>query len=103
MLYLRPGCRHMWLTRKRLLLRRGPGRYAVRTTIETCAVVINNRRVVHYRRIDVGVMNHRRVDVHNRRIIGEISTSPRATDEANAAIAPTPITRCPEITRAAQY
>ncbi len=78
----------MRLTRKRLLLGRGLSCYAIRTTIETSAAVIDNRRIVNHRIINVGVANYGVIYIDNSRVIGEISTSPFAADEANAAESP---------------
>ena len=124
MLLLRRSRRKMTLAGEGLLLGCRFRRNSIRTTVEARVGVVDDRRILDDRRIDVGRPNHGGVHAHCRCVVSEDSTAPLTAGKAastitkaivhaaveadlcppiagmediHTAISPAPITRCPEI------
>ena len=52
-----------------------------RTTRVSDVTVVYDRRVMHDGRVDVGVMDNRRIHPDNRGVVGKVSTPPFTTRE----------------------
>jgi len=85
-LLLRRSRRKMRLAGKGLLLRCGFGGNSIRATVEARVGIIDDRRVVDDRRIDVGRMNYGGVYAHCRCVVSEDSTAPLVAGKAASAI-----------------
>ena len=63
---------------------------AIRTTVEAGAIV-HDRRVVDVGVVHIGVVNHSRVHIHHRGVVGKHSAAPLAAAESHTAISETVI------------
>lgn len=126
MLLLGRSRRKMRLAGDGLLLRCRFRSNSIRPTVEARVGVVDDRRIVDDRRVDVGRPNHGGVHAHCGCVVSEDSTAPLTASKAasaitesivhaaveadlcppiagmedvNTAISPAPITRCPEIAR----
>ena len=72
-------CRlHVVLPHRYLLLRIGLGLYPP-AAVETG--VVDDRRVVDHRSVDIGIVDDRSVDIDNGRVITEITAMPLPADK----------------------
>src|ERR1700676_4292396 len=75
----------MMLMLGRQFSRRWPGRYSASSSVVTHMIITGN--VVDHSPIHIGVVNHRGVYVHHRRVVSKHSAIPASAKEPNSTIA----------------
>jgi hypothetical protein len=60
---------------------------AARTAAEADVAIVDDGRAIDDGRVDVGVVDHRGVHVHHRRVVSEDTAAPLAAREADAHVA----------------